>query len=209
MNRVSYRSPLQLYVGTSKIYDLNQQILVQSGNYPPENVVGVDSSTIDPETIDEENQILSKLITNTGTKYWTTNFSYPVDEPCFGSTFGRSRTYNGGAYYYYHTGVDFTVCSADNLNIYAAAPGKVIFSEILPIKGLFTIIDHGWGVYSGYAHQSESFVTPGKFVQAGDLIGIIGNTGRSVGPHLHWEIWINGIPVDPLQWVTESISNLK
>jgi murein DD-endopeptidase MepM/ murein hydrolase activator NlpD len=87
------------------------------------------------------------------------------------------------------------------LNIYASAPGTVIFAGPLEIKGGFTVIDHGWGIYSGYAHQSEFFVKPGDWVEAGQLIGIIGNTGRSIGPHLHWEIWVNGVPVDPLDWV--------
>ena len=187
------------------VYGLDQNVIVQSGNYIAENVTGVDSYTIEPETIIEEDAILAELVQNTGTKYWTSSFSYPVDEPYLGSTFGRRRTYNGGAYNYYHTGVDFTVATADNLNIYAAAPGKVIYSDTLPIKGIFTIIDHGWGIYSGYAHQFESFVSPGQAVQAGDLIGTIGNTGRSVGPHLHWEVWVNGIPVDPLQWIQENI----
>jgi len=187
------------------VFYLDQNAVVQSGNYIAETVSGVDSYTIEPETIIQEEEILAELVNNSETKYWNTNFVYPVDEPYLGSTFGRRRTYNGGAYNYYHTGQDFTVYTANNLNIYAAAPGKVIYSENLPIKGLFTIIDHGWGVYSGYAHQSESFVSPGQSVQAGDLIGTIGNTGRSVGPHLHWEVWVNGIPVDPLQWIQEEI----
>ena len=187
------------------LFDLDQNAIVQSGNYTSEIVIGVDSYTIESETILAEDTTLAELVNNTDTKYWASNFGYPVDEPYLGSTFGRRRTYNGGAYNYYHTGVDFTVQTANNLNIYAAAPGTVIFSDTLPIKGLFTIIDHGWGVYSGYAHQSESFVSVGQSVQAGEMIGTIGNTGRSVGPHLHWEVWVNGIPVDPLQWIQEEL----
>ncbi len=195
---------IKVYDGDSLIYEMEQSALVESGNYPSETVTGVDSSTIEQETIEKENAILSKLVKNTDVKYWDNTFSYPVDEPCLGSGFGLRRTYNSGAYNYYHTGVDFTVCAANNLNIYAAAPGVVIFSDELPIKGLFTLIDHGWGVYTGYAHMSETFVSPGQTVQAGDTIGIIGSTGRSVGPHLHWEVWINGIPVDPLQWINQT-----
>jgi murein DD-endopeptidase MepM/ murein hydrolase activator NlpD len=195
---------IKVYNEETMIYEMEQSALLESGNYPSETVTGVDSSTIEQETIEKENAVLSQLIKNTDVKYWDNTFSYPVDEPCLGSGFGLRRTYNGGAYNYYHTGVDFTVCAANNLNIYAAAPGVVIFSEELPIKGLFTLIDHGWGVYSGYAHMSETFVSPGQTVQAGEQIGIIGNTGRSVGPHLHWEIWINGIPVDPLQWIEQT-----
>ena len=117
------------YDGTNIIYELEQNVLLQSGNYISETVYGVDSYTIEAETIQEENDVLSTLVVNTDTKYWTTNFSYPVDEPYLGSTFGRRRTYNGD-YNYYHTGQDFTVYTANNLNIYAAAPGKVIFSDM-------------------------------------------------------------------------------
>lgn len=196
---------ISVVVNRKSVYELDQNVVIQSGNYIAENITGVDSYTIEPETIMEEDSILAKLVQNTDTKYWISRFSYPVDEPYLGSTFGRRRKYNGGAYNYYHTGVDFTVYTANNLNIYAAAPGKVVFSDTLPIKGLFTVIDHGWGIYTGYAHQSESFVSVGQSVQAGELIGTIGNTGRSIGPHLHWEVWVNGIPVDPLQWIQEII----
>jgi murein DD-endopeptidase MepM/ murein hydrolase activator NlpD len=195
---------IKVFKGDTLVYEMDQSALLESGNYPSEAVTGVDASTVDPETIDKENAILSQLIKNTDVKYWDAPFIYPVDDHCFGSNFGLRRTYNGGVYNYYHTGIDFVICLADNLNIYAAAPGVVIFSEELPIKGLFTIIDHGWGVYTGYAHMSETFVSPGQIVQAGDLIGIIGSTGRSVGPHLHWEVWVNGIPVDPLQWIEQT-----
>jgi murein DD-endopeptidase MepM/ murein hydrolase activator NlpD len=99
--------------------------------------------------------------------------------------------------------VDFIVCSAENLNIYAAADGQVVFAGELPIHGNHTIIDHGWGVYSTYSHQSQILVSPGQNVKRGDLIGIIGTTGRSVGPHLHFEIKINGIYVNPMTWLSK------
>lgn len=179
-----------------------QKIILASGNFSQESVNGVDPGTIDPIVIQEEDTFLqSQLKKVTTPRYWTDIFKYPVDEPCVGSKFGNRRSYNNGVYLYFHTGVDFTVCKADNANIYAAAPGIVAFSGPLPIKGNFTIIDHGWGVYSGYAHQSQMLIKVGDQVQTGQIIGIIGNTGRSIGYHLHWEIWVNGIQVDPLEWV--------
>jgi murein DD-endopeptidase MepM/ murein hydrolase activator NlpD len=69
------------------------------------------------------------------------------------------------------------------------------------IRGNATYIDHGWGVYTGYLHQSEVYVSEGEMVEPGQLIGQVGNTGRSTGPHLHWEIWVGEIPVDPIEWV--------
>jgi len=63
------------------------------------------------------------------------------------------------------------------------------------------MIDHGWGVYTGYMHQSEILVNVGDQVEAGQIIGKVGETGRVEGPHLHWEVWVGGIQVDPLDWL--------
>jgi murein DD-endopeptidase MepM/ murein hydrolase activator NlpD len=84
--------------------------------------------------------------------------------------------------------------------IRAPAPGVVVFAGPLTVRGNTTYIDHGWGVYSGYFHQSEIFVRPGDRVETGDLIGMVGGTGRVTGAHLHWEIWVGGVPVQPLDW---------
>jgi len=63
------------------------------------------------------------------------------------------------------------------------------------------VIDHGWGVYTAYGHQSEILVQVGDQVQKGQLIGLVGETGRVSGPHLHWEVIVGGVQVDPLQWL--------
>ena len=66
------------------------------------------------------------------------------------------------------------------------------------------MIDHGWGVYTGYMHQSEILVEAGDFVEKGQLIGLVGGTGRVTGAHLHWEIWVGGVQVDPVEWLENS-----
>ncbi len=71
-------------------------------------------------------------------------------------------------------------------------------------RGNVTMIDNGWGVYTLYAHQSEIEATVGQQVQAGQLIGQIGATGHVTGPHLHFEMWVNGIQVNPLDWLTST-----
>jgi murein DD-endopeptidase MepM/ murein hydrolase activator NlpD len=186
---------------------LSQPILLVEGSFIQEAVNGVDPNTIDPEIIKQEDDILKTISNTSSTKLWDGPFKYPVDDPCIGSTFGNRRTYNNGAYHYYHTGVDFSVCKADNLNIYAPAAGIIIFTGPLPSKGNYTVIDHGWGVYSCYAHQSEFKVSVGDHVNSGDVVGVIGGTGRALGPHLHWEVWVNHIPVDPLAWVQNKFPN--
>ena len=83
----------------------------------------------------------------------------------------------------------------------ASARGRVAFSNLLTVRGNATYIDHGWGIYTGYLHQSQSLVEPGEIVTAGQTIGYVGGTGRVTGAHLHWEVWVVGVPVDPLNWI--------
>jgi murein DD-endopeptidase MepM/ murein hydrolase activator NlpD len=63
------------------------------------------------------------------------------------------------------------------------------------------MIDHGEGVYSAYMHQSEILVNEGDYVEAGQLIGRVGNTGRVEGPHLHFEVLVGDVQVDPIAWL--------
>ncbi|MAU13710.1 MAG: hypothetical protein CL607_28090 [Anaerolineaceae bacterium] len=80
--------------------------------------------------------------------------------------------------------------------VYAMASGTVVFASQLDIRGNYVLIDHGWGVYSGYAHFSQFNVAEGQTIERGQLLGLSGNTGRSNGPHLHWEISVQGEWVD-------------
>jgi len=77
----------------------------------------------------------------------------------------------------------------------------VVFTGLKTVRGNATIIDHGWGVFSGLYHQEEIYVADGDHVEAGQLIGKIGSTGRVTGAHLHWEVWVNGTQVNPLEWL--------
>ena len=116
------------------------------------------------------------------------------------SFFGTRRSYNGSDYDFFHGGVDFG--GGLGVQVFAPAAGIVVFADALEIRGNATIIDHGWGIYTGYFHQSEILVKVGDNVQPGQVIGIVGSTGRSTGAHLHWEMWVGGIQVDPLDWLT-------
>lgn len=185
--------------GTTQTFE--QLVILEDVNYGNQNVYV--TTGLDSEEITYEEQFLEEaLSTPSPVRYWDGIFRYPVDEPCLSSGFGADRDYNDGQLYYYHTGQDFTVC-AQNLNIYAPAAGVVIIAEELPVKGNAIFIDHGWGVYSGFAHLSSFNVQVGDYVEAGNIIGQIGNTGRSAGPHLHFEINIGDIPVNPLTWLSE------
>ncbi len=95
-----------------------------------------------------------------------------------------------------HTGWD--QLAAVGTPIRALAAGEVLFADRLEIRGNTVILDHGHGLYSAYAHFSELQVAVGMRVAAGQIIGLSGNTGRSSGPHLHWEVVLRGEWIDGL-----------
>jgi murein DD-endopeptidase MepM/ murein hydrolase activator NlpD len=134
---------------------------------------------------------------------WDGPFQFPSPyTEAFPSRFGSRRNYNDTGYFYYHTGLDFY--GGTGTQILAPAPGRVVFAGLLAVRGNTTFIDHGWGILTGYLHQSEIQVAEGDLVETGQVIGLVGATGRVTGAHLHWEIWVGGVPVDPLDWVANS-----
>jgi murein DD-endopeptidase MepM/ murein hydrolase activator NlpD len=199
------RIDITLLDGSTQSFE--QMLLVTSGNFPPETLY-VEPATIDPVVTTPENDWLLKLVEPvTLEKYWQGLFQLPVaaDSYCVRSKFGNRRSYNGGALLSFHTGLDFGVCSETNpFAIYAPANGKIVFTGLTTVRGNATIIDHGQGIYSGLYHQAEIYVSVGDLVQAGQLIGKIGATGRVTGSHLHWEVWVNGVQVNPTQWLNET-----
>ncbi len=199
-------SPFELSItqpdGTN--YQFTQMVYVQSGFYPEDPPLSVDPTTIDPSYTKAEDDTIKQIITPiSADKLWTGVFRDPVDEPvCTKSIFGVRRIYNGGQFVSYHGGLDYGVCA--NLNIYAPAAGTVVFTGPLTATGNATYIDHGQGIYTGYGHQAEIKVNVGDHVEPGQLIGIIGATGRVTGPHLHFEVWVNGVKVNPVQWLEKA-----
>ncbi|HET8662362.1 MAG TPA: peptidoglycan DD-metalloendopeptidase family protein [Micromonosporaceae bacterium] len=100
-----------------------------------------------------------------------------------------------------HAGVDLG--KPEGTPYYAAHAGTVVLARWNSGYGYCIIIDHGNGVETVYGHSSRILVREGQHVQAGDLIGLIGNTGYSFGPHLHFEVHINGSPTDPVNWLRQ------
>ncbi|MCW5827884.1 MAG: M23 family metallopeptidase [Deltaproteobacteria bacterium] len=98
-----------------------------------------------------------------------------------------------------HEGLD--ISSAQGTVITAPASGTVIRSGMRDAYGLSITIDHGYGLTTIYAHMSETLVKVGEKVIRGQNIGAVGSTGRSTGPHLHYEVRVNDIPVDPFRYI--------
>lgn len=148
-----------------------------------------------------ETSILNGVMPFNPERYFAGPMSLPAAAP-MNAPYGAVRAYNGGPFDRYHTGADFA--GAPGSPVLAAAPGRVVLADALVIRGQTVVIDHGWGVYTTYAHMRERLVNLGDVVETGQTIGLIGSTGRATGAHLHWEVWVNGVPVEPMQWVRQA-----
>jgi murein DD-endopeptidase MepM/ murein hydrolase activator NlpD len=132
------------------------------------------------------------------TRFWVDPLFLPVPG-CMKSPFGVKRLHNGKPTSEFHGGVDQR--AADGAPIRAAAAGTIEIAQKFTVLGGTVGIDHGQGLETMYLHMSKLEVEPGARVNRGDVIGYAGATGRANGPHLHWVIYVNGVPVNPAQWV--------
>jgi murein DD-endopeptidase MepM/ murein hydrolase activator NlpD len=115
------------------------------------------------------------------------------------SGFGGRRNPFGGSSLEFHSGQDIEAPSGTP--IAAAASGTVTYAGWMNGYGNLVIVDHGGGLTTRYGHQSRIEVKVGQSVTRGQLLGLVGSTGRSTGPHLHYEVRINDHPVDPRQYL--------
>lgn len=159
------------------------------------------SDLLNPETNDPELAILDEIWRQGETPVqWWEAFRRPIG-PEYPNTspFGTRRSYNGGVYSNFHTGEDFG--APQGTQVTAPGDGIVAVARPLAVRGNAVLIDHGRGVFSGYWHLSDLFVAEGERVEAGQIVGLVGTTGRSTGPHLHWELRIHGVAVNPMQFL--------
>ena len=155
---------------------------------------------IDLET-DQFSGIEAKLLQQSVLKDMLPNSS-PVGVAFNSSSYGwRIDPFNGEKAF--HEGLDFPAAVGTRIN--AAAGGIVSFAGPSADYGKLIRIDHGSGLETRYAHSSKLFVTVGQRVEKGQEIAEIGNTGRSTGPHLHYEIRFNGNALDPRRYLKASI----
>ena len=159
-------------------------------------------SLLTPEAGVTEDQLRKKEFSAfDATVRWVQPFIQPAPGPV-STQFGSGRSVNGGPVGGFHSGAD--IANDRGTPVVAAAPGRVAFVETHPIRGISVIIDHGAGVKSGYHHLEAALAKPGDVVEAGTLIGRMGTTGYSTGPHLHWEVTVYGVNVDPFTWTRET-----
>lgn len=185
----------------------HQWLTVIAGDYASQQIELPDEKggLLAPEISEAEfNQLNALWSQASPTLAWTGTFTRPIGlQYETTSPFGTRRNYKGGAYATssYHSGQDFGAPAG--VPIWAPAAGTVVLAEPLQIRGNAILIDHGRGIFTGYWHLSEIKVTPGQLVNVGDVLGLVGTTGLSTGAHLHWELRIYGIAVDPMQFLSQ------
>lgn len=182
-----------------------QPIAITAANYPTSTITLPDSfgDLLDPAVRANEDAFLATIFSQiTATRYWDGLFQFPVSDTFVTAPYGDIRSYNGGPFNIFHTGIDYA--GTTGTPILAPANGIVAYTETVQLRGLILIIDHGWGVMSGYYHLSDVNLQVGDPVRAGQVIAAGGSTGLSTGPHLHWDLRIHGVAVDGLQWVNQT-----
>ncbi|MFP4534766.1 MAG: M23 family metallopeptidase [Spirochaetaceae bacterium] len=130
--------------------------------------------------------------------FWTGSFSMPLESNRRTSQYGDRRRFiyaDGEIAHAIHNGVD--LAAPTGTPIYAPGAGKVVFAEDRIVTGKTVVLEHFPGVYGLFYHLDRIDVEQGELVEKGTSIGTVGSTGVSTGPHLHWEMRVGGVSVDP------------
>ena len=174
----------------------------------PKQIPGVTSTMkniiSNPQKSKEERELLNGKIY---VSYTPTNYADKVyimpSQGRYSSGFGAFRGYTKD-YARYHQGFD--IANTNGTPIIAANNGVVRVSRELFVRGNCVVIDHGEGVYSSYFHMSKLIAKEGQYVKKGEVIGLIGSTGMSTGPHCHWEMRAGNMTFDPLSILEKPVS---
>lgn len=175
-------------------------VTVKKGNFPIERLT-VEKQFVEPDPEQEKKaeedskKMKAVYATMTPEKLWSGKFQIPLKDVTTGKNFGRRRVLNGQPRSP-HTGVDLPAPSGTP--VYASQSGRVMLAENLFYAGNAIIIDHGYGIFTFYAHLSEIDVKPGEMAKAGQEIGKVGATGRVTGPHLHWGLTVDHARVNAM-----------
>ncbi len=176
-----------------------REVLAQSRQYQVQAINGL------PETYVEPPPEIAARIAHERELVWNarkaetegTDFIHPLEWPFAGivsSRYGNQRVLNGKPMSP-HLGID--IAAPEGTPIHAAADGTVSITDEFYIEGGFTMLDHGHGVSTCYLHQSKRLVAAGDKIKRGDVIGLVGKTGRATGPHTHWGLSWFQVKLDP------------
>lgn len=162
---------------------------------------------LDSQLVAQERSFLQALVDQvTGPPRWIGVFGQPALGRA-SSAYGERRTFEPGTVTSLHEGADVAV--SHGATVQATADGTVAWAGPLAIRGNSIIVDHGFGVFSAVAHLDAINVVTGDLVTRGQGIGTAGSSGRSTGPHVHWEVHVAGSAVDPQTWLQRDFFELN
>ncbi|MDQ7045255.1 MAG: M23 family metallopeptidase [Sulfurimonas sp.] len=198
------------YKEGSKKLSKSLWLKVEDGKYKKEEI-HVSKSKVNPKgkkvnkRINKEyHEAMNIYATSTKQNYLHSKFILPMDS-FITSDFGKARVYND-TLKGYHSGTDFR--AKVGTPIIASNDGVVVLSKDRFYSGGTVILDHGQGIYTCYYHMSKLDAKLGSKIKKGEVIGLSGQSGRVTGPHLHFSVRVDGVQVDPLQFVTLMNTNL-
>ncbi|MCR4735649.1 MAG: M23 family metallopeptidase [Treponema sp.] len=200
----SYSLKVTFSIAENQTYEFFLPVSFQNKTFKEETIpLNEENSAIKNDTspermkqIEKLNDILFTVLSSD--VYHLKSFVSPTSSNNYTAYFADRRTYiyaNGKTSTNLHFGNDYGIPEASD--VYACGDGKVVLSEYRISTGWSIVIEHLPGLYSLYYHLSENLVNEGDFVTGGSLIAKSGSTGLSTGPHLHWEIRLNGEAVRP------------
>lgn len=173
-------------------------IKVIDAHYPKQNVVLSKNVAELKSSPEEREEVNTFRAAETPERYWQEPLRLPIPG-CETSLFGVGRFINGKPTGEYHAGVDQR--GVAGTPIHPVASGIVRLATQYSLRGGTVAVDHGQGLTSIYLHMSKILAKPGDHVTSADAVGLVGSTGRSTAPHLHWSLYVHGEAVNPNQWV--------
>lgn len=175
--------------------------------YPSQYITLKETRYVNPPPEDLKRIKKETILINRALSTWTAqpavdlDFHLPVNGR-LSSPFGLRRFFNNQPRNP-HSGLD--IAAPAGTPIKAPAQGRVIDTGHYFFNGKTVFLDHGQGLITGYFHMREIQVKPGQILQRGDVLGAVGATGRVTGPHLHWNVYLNGTKVDPQLWIARHL----
>ena len=186
-----------------------KKFTVAAKKYQESHITIADDRKVNPLPIDMKRINRETKEIKTAKATWSDNVpaSLFLDQPVQGiysSPYGLRRFFNNQPRSP-HSGVD--IAAPEGTPIHAAADGKVVMTGGYFFNGNTVFIDHGEGLVTMYCHMHRIDVTPGQEVKRGEVIGLVGKTGRVTGPHLHWSVILNKAMVNPVLFLAPSLAH--
>ena len=187
--------PVKVTVGTNQ---RTVRLSVKKTRFPelritlPEEKVKL--SPEDLEIVKKESERLKAIFQTVSNKLWEGDFIRPLENDT-STVFGAKRIMNKKMISI-HRGMDIKGCAGEEVR--ASNSGRVLLAEELFFGGNTIVIDHGQGIYTVYMHLSKFSVKPDSIVSKGDVIGLVGSSGRSTGPHLHFGVKVQDMNINPV-----------